>query len=122
MPILKGSVTLSRFKVDSLPENIPALLRQFAFVPIDDIAEERAFGWTNFDDMLDTEWKLSPPEKADYLTFSLRLDTRRIAPATLAKERRLALEAEQERIRALGKKLIARDRKKEIAEQVRLMQ
>ena len=121
MPILKGSVTLSRFKVDSLPEDIPALLRQFAFVPIDDIAEEQAFGWTNFDDMLDTEWKLSPPEKADYLTFSLRLDTRRIAPATLAKERRLALEAEQERIRALGKKFIARDRKKEIAEQVRLM-
>ena len=55
MPILKGSVTLSRFKVERLPENIPALLRQFAFVPIDDIAEERAFGWTNFDDMLDTE-------------------------------------------------------------------
>ena len=105
MPILKGSVTLSRFKVDSLPEDIPALLRQFALVPIDDIAEEQAFGWTNFDDMLDTEWKLSPPEKADYLTFSLRLDTRRIAPATLAKERRLALEAEQERIRALGKKI-----------------
>lgn len=121
MPILKGSVTLSRFKVERLPENIPALLRQFAFVPIDDIAEERAFGWTNFDDMLDTEWKKSVPEKEPYIVFSLRLDTRRIAPATLAKERKIALEAEQERIRALGKKFIARDRKKEIAEQVRLL-
>ena len=120
MPILKGSITLSRFKVERLPENIPALLRQFAFVPIDDIAEERAFGWTNFDDILDTEWKKSVPEKEPYIVFSLRLDTRRIAPATLAKERKIALEAELERIRTLGKKFIARDRKKEIAEQVRL--
>lgn len=94
--------------------------RQFAFQDIDDIPEERSFGWTNFDDMLDTAWKVSPPEKAEYLAFSLRLDTRRIPPAVLKKHTRLALLEEERRIREQGKKFIARERKKEIAEQVKL--
>lgn len=120
MSILKGSVTLSRFTVEDIPNDIPGRLKKFAFMSIDDIPEERAFGWTNFDDLLDTEWKQSVPEKDPFIVFSLRLDTRRIAPATLAKELKLALEAEQERIRSLGKKFISRDRKKEIAEQTKL--
>lgn len=120
MSILKGSVTLSRFTVEDIPNNIPGRLKQFAFMPIDDIPEERAFGWTNFDDLLDTEWKQSIPEKDPFIVFSLRLDTRRIAPAIFSKELKLALEAEQERIKSLGKKFISRDRKKEIAEQTKL--
>ena len=125
MSFLKASTSFTRFRIiDDIPDglwsSIPEKLRQFAFLDIDDIAEERAFGWTNFDDMLDTEWRQSPPEKADYLTFSLRLDTRRIPPAVLRKHTRIALRAEEERIKELGKKFIARDRKKEIAEQVKL--
>lgn len=120
MSILRGSVTLSRFKIEDIPNNIPGRLKQFAFMPIDDIPEERAFGWTNFDDLLDTQWKQSIPEKDPFIVFSLRLDTRRIAPATLAKELKLAMEAEQERIKSLGKKFISRDRKKEIAELTKL--
>ena len=42
MSILKGSVTLSRFKIEDIPNNIPGRLKQFAFMPIDDIPEERA--------------------------------------------------------------------------------
>ena len=70
--------------------------------------------------MLDTEWKQSPPEKGDFLTFSLRLDTRRIPPAVLRKHVRLALRDEEERIKELGKKFIGRERKKELQEQVKL--
>jgi hypothetical protein len=125
MSFLKASTSFTRFRIiDEVPaelwDSIPDKLRQFAFMDIDDIAEERSSGWTNFDDMLDTEWKLSPPEKADYITFSLRLDTRRIPPAVLRKHTRLALKDEEARIKELGKKFIARDRKKEIAEQVKL--
>lgn len=125
MSFQKSSTSFTRFRIlDDIPADlwasIPEKLRQFAFLDIDDIAEERSFGWTNFDDMLDTEWKTSPPEKADFLTFSLRLDTRRIPPAVLRKHVRLALREEEERIRALGKKFVGRERKKEIQEQVKL--
>ena len=125
MSFLKSSTSFTRFRIlDEIPADlwasIPEKLRQFAFLDIDDIAEERSFGWANFDDMLDTEWKLSPPEKGDFLTFSLRLDTRRIPPAVIRKHVRLALRDEEERIKALGKKFIGRERKKEIQEQVKL--
>ena len=101
MPILKGSVTLTRFKVDDVPADVFTTLsdrlKMFAFTPIDDIAEERSFGWTNFDDLLDIEWKQSAPQKEPYIAFSLRLDTRRIPAAVLSKENKIALSAEQER-------------------------
>ena len=58
--------------------------------------------------------------KAEYLTFSLRLDTRRIPPAVLKKHTRIALQEEERRIKEQGKKFVARERKKEIAEQVKL--
>ena len=125
MSFSKASTSFTRFRIlDDIPADlwtsVPQKLRQFAFLDIDDIAEERSFGWTNFDDMLDTEWKLSPPEKADFLTFSLRLDTRRIPPAVLRKHIRLALRDEEARIKELGKKFVGRERKKEIQEQVKL--
>ena len=122
MSCLKSS---TRFRiVDEIPADlwaaVPEKLRQFAFQDIDEIPEERSFGWVNFDDMLDTAWRLSPPEKAEYLVFSLRVDTRRIPPAVLRKHPRIALQEEAQRIREFGKKFVARERKKEIAEQVKL--
>ena len=125
MSFQKASTSFTRFRIiDDIPADlwasIPQKLRQYAFLDIDDIAEERAFGWTSFDDMLDTEWRQSPPEKGDFLTFSLRLDTRRIPPAVMRKHVRLALRDEEERIKALGKKFVGRERKKEIQEQVKL--
>jgi len=125
MSFQKASTSFTRFRIiDDIPADlwasIPEKLRQYAFIDIDDIAEERAFGWTSFDDMLDTEWRQAPPEKGDFLTFSLRLDTRRIPPAVLRKHVRLALRDEEERIKALGKKFIGRERKKEIQEQMKL--
>ena len=125
MSFLKSSTSFTRFRiVDEIPADlwaaVPVKLRQFAFQDIDEIPEERSFGWVNFDDMLDTAWRLSPPEKAEYLVFSLRVDTRRIPPAVLRKHTRIALQEEEQRIREFGKKFVARERKKEIAEQVKL--
>ncbi|MBQ3891799.1 MAG: recombination-associated protein RdgC [Desulfovibrio sp.] len=125
MSFLKASSSFTRFRIiDEIPqetwESIPSKLRQFSFRDIDDIAEERSFGWTNFDDMLDTAWSVSPPEKADYLAFTLRLDTRRIPPAVMRKHVQLALRDELKRIKESGKNFIPRERKKELAEQVKL--
>ena len=80
----------------------------------------QAYGWVCFEDMLDTEWRTAPPQKGNYFTFSLRLDTRRIPPAIIKKQLSLALKAEKEKMQAQGKKFISRERKKDLKEQVLL--
>jgi len=125
MGILSASASFTRFRIlDPVPQElwpqIPAKLKQFAMVDIDDIPEERGWGWTNYDDMLDTAWKLSPPEKGEFLAFALRLDTRRVPPAVLKKHLLLAMREEEARNREQGKKFISRERRGELKEQVKL--
>ena len=124
MSFLRPSVSFTRFKLsESAPAElwtaIPAKLKQFAFRDIDDIPEERSWGWVNFDDMLDAEWTTSVPEKGHYIAFSLRLDTRRISPAVLRKHIALALRQEESRNKEDGKSFVSRTRKKELKESVR---
>ena len=57
MGILSASCSFTRFKItEPVPKElwmeIPAKLRQFAFQDIDDIAEERGWGWTSFEDAM----------------------------------------------------------------------
>ncbi|SMF40118.1 recombination-associated protein RdgC [Desulfovibrio gilichinskyi] len=125
MPILSASVGLTRYRIledieDDLIRSIPNLLVKYAFKDIDNTAEERSFGWVNMDDMLDDKWSVSPPEKGQYHTFSLRLDTRRIQPAVLKKHLQIALNYELEEAKKEGKNFISRDRKREIKDQVTL--
>jgi DNA recombination-dependent growth factor C len=105
---------------DSLWASIPERLRQCAFQEIEETAEERGWGWVCFDDMLDSHWHSAPPEKGAYLTFSLRLDTRRIPPAVMNKHLTLALREEERKIKEQGKKYVSRERKKELKEQIQL--
>ena len=123
--ITSSSISFTRFRIiDPIPSElltqIPEKLRQFAFRDIDDLPEMQAYGWVCFEDMLDTEWRTAPPQKGNYFTFSLRLDTRRIPPAIIKKQLSLALKAEKEKMQAQGKKFISRERKKELKEQVLL--
>ncbi|MUM76987.1 hypothetical protein GKC30_04995 [Pseudodesulfovibrio sp. F-1] len=125
MSILSASLGLTRYRVmedvpSELLRQVPEKLRQFCFVDIDATAEERSFGWTSIDDMLDVNWTQSPPEKADYFAFALRLDTRRIPPAVLKKHTTIALNKELEHNKEQGKNFVSRDRKREIKEQVTL--
>jgi hypothetical protein len=82
---------------------------------IDATTDERSFGWTNIDDMLDVGFTQSPPEKAHYLAFSLRLETRRVQPAVFKKHYQIALKAEtakakeQGHVRLEGKEYIVQD-------------
>lgn len=125
MGLLSASCSFTRFRItEPVPRElwteIPAKLKQFAFQDIDDVADERAWGWTCFEDMLDTAWRSAPPEKGAYLAFALRLDTRRIPPAVLKKHVMIALREEESRIKEQGKKFIARERKNELRDQVKL--
>lgn len=123
--IVSSSISFTRFRIiDPIPSElltqIPDKLRQFAFRDIDDLPEMQAYGWVCFEDMLDTEWRTAPPQKGNYVTFSLRLDTRRIPLAIIKKQLSLALKAEKEKMEAQGKKFISRERKKDLKEQVLL--
>jgi DNA recombination-dependent growth factor C len=125
LSILSASLGLTRYRIiEEVPrdllQEVPEKLRKFGFVDIDATADERSFGWTNIDDMLDMNWTQSPPEKAEYFAFALRLDTRRIPPAVLKKHTTIALNKELEHNKEQGKNFVSRDRKREIKEQVTL--
>lgn len=125
MSILSASLGMTRYRIiedvpNELLQEIPEKLKQFCMVDIDGTADERSFGWTNIDDMLDMNWAQSPPEKGEYFTFKLRLDTRRIPPAVLKKHNTIALNKELEHNKEQGKNFVSRDRKREIKEQVTL--
>lgn len=125
MSFLKNTTSFTRFKITSeteptIMENLENKLRQFAFMNIDEKPLEKSSGWTSYDDMFDINFENSSPHKGDFITFSLRIDTRRIAPAVLKKYIFLAMKAEEEKLAEFGKKYISKDRKKEIVEQVKL--
>ncbi len=125
MGLLAASGGFTRYRIvgdvkDEILRQAPDRLKKYAFVDIDHTADERSFGWVAFEDYLDNQWRGAPPEKGHYLAFSLRLDTRRVSPAVLKKHLRLALDQEKEHNQTSGKAYISKDRKKEIAERVKL--
>ncbi len=124
MSFLNSSTTFSRFTVlepvnQELIQQIPELLKKYAITDIDDTAEERAYGWTCFDDMLDTKWERNVIDKAHYICFSLRLDTRRIPPAVLKKHYRIALMKEELKLQELGRKFVPKERRAELKDLVK---
>lgn len=125
MSFLKSSTSFTRFRVldDVKPEiydSIEDVLRKYAMIDIDDTADERGYGWTNFDDMLDLDFATSSPRKSEFIVFAFRVDTRRVAPAIIKKHVTIALRQEEAKMAELGKKYLSKDRKKEIIEQVKL--
>lgn len=125
MSILSASTGLTRYRImeevtDDQIREFPDLLRKFAFIDIDATTDERSFGWTNIDNFLDVKWRKSPPEKAHYMAFTLRLETRRIAPAVMKKHLQIAMDAELEKAKELGKNYVSRSRKSELKEQTRI--
>lgn len=125
MSFLKTSTSFTRFRItDPVPSSLWAevsdRLRGNAFNDIDELPEERSFGWTSFEDMLDTTFAVNPVEKGQYLAFCLRLDTRRVPPAIIKKHLAVALRREEAQQREMGRKFVSRERKKELKEQVML--
>jgi hypothetical protein len=94
-------------------------LKRYSFQDIDATADERSFGWVSFETAR-RPFRLGPVQKAHYLLFTLRLDTRRISRGCL----RSICAWHGCRAPAAGKEggraFVTKDRKTEIAEQVKL--
>lgn len=123
MSFLKNTTSFTIFKIENLPDGILGSfgerLRQFAFMPIDDTAAERSYGWTSMEDMEDYEF-INSFEINKYFYFAFRVDSRNIAPAVFKRHLQLALQKEEQENAKMGVKYITKERKKEIKEQVRL--
>jgi len=123
--ILSSSGSFTRYAVleeltGQLTAELPERLARHSFRDIDNTTDERSFGWVCLDDWLDSFWRAAPPEKAHYLAFSLRLDTRRVPPAVFKKHFLLAVKAEKESLKEAGRTFITKDRKQELKDQVML--
>ena len=120
MGLMAKNCALTVFKVENPAAVTAEKLKQFAFLPIDDLpGEETAHGWVNFDDMLDLAWNSSVPEKGNFMVFGFRIDTRRVPGPVLKKEYAQALQEGLEKARAEGKQFVSRERKKELKELVK---
>lgn len=125
MGFLASTCSFTRFRVidpvpDGLWAEIPQLLKNGAFLDIDETAESQSDGWVSFDDYLDTTWQAGPPQIGAYIAFSLRVDTRRIPAGVLRKHLVLALKREKAENEKNGKKFISRERRKELKELVQI--
>ncbi|GAB6038554.1 recombination-associated protein RdgC [Fundidesulfovibrio butyratiphilus] len=125
MGILSASGSFTRYAIvedvtGQLAQELPERLAKYAFRDIDDTSDERSYGFVCLEDWLDSHWRAAPPEKAHYMAFSMRLDTRRVSPAVMKKHLLLALAAEKQALKEQGKNFISKDRKQEIKDQTRL--
>lgn len=115
MPILSTSTALAVYTIDNPAAVTSGKLSQFAFRSIDDLPEDRGWGWVCIEDMFDTEWRTAPPEKGEFICFSLRIDTRKVPSGVLRKHLAEAMQEEEAKAQAEGRK-VARSRKKELKE------
>jgi DNA recombination-dependent growth factor C len=125
MAILSANTSLTRYRItDDIPETlwaqIPELLQRHCFQEIDSRPDERSFGWTPFDNPLDSDWQGASLYKGEFIAFALRLDIRRLPAAVLKKYYQRALEDLRSRNEAKGRNFVSREEKKELREQTRL--
>lgn len=126
MGFMSASVGFTRYRIveNEIPQSlwgeVEDRLKRNAFKDIDASAEERSFGWVSFDNMLDPDFMLCPPEKGMFLAFTLRLDTRRIPPAIMKKHVTMAMNEAMQAMREQGKKFLSKEQKAEIKDQVEL--
>lgn len=118
--LMSKSTDLTVFHVANPTAVTAESLKQFAFRPIDELkGEEESAGLVSIEDMLDTTWASSVPEKGEWLCFALRVDKRKVPGAVLKKHYAEALKAEQETLAAQGLKFFPKGRKKELREQLK---
>lgn len=117
--LMSKSTDLTVLYVNTPAEVTAEKLKEYAFRPIDELkSEEESAGLVSIEDMLDTTWASSVPEKGEWLCFALRVDKRKVPGAVLKKHYAEALKVEQESLAAQGLKFFPKGRKKELKEQL----
>jgi DNA recombination-dependent growth factor C len=122
MGIIKGSVTLSRYRVKGDPPGefkdfIDERIRKFAFRDIENSSEEESMGWVSIHDYMDTSFAYASYALDPYVALGLRIDKRQISGALLKKYHRLELR--KAHARGEGRKL-SRMEREELKEKARL--
>jgi DNA recombination-dependent growth factor C len=100
MGFLNGSASFVRFSVEGeLPENfwdfVAERIMAFSFKDIDDTYDEFSIGWVSVQNMFDSDFTFASYASGDYVTLTLRIDERKVAPAILKK----FTQKEEERIK-----------------------
>lgn len=90
MGLLTGSASLTRFLVTGeLPESFWEVAAQriaaLSFKDIDDTMDEYSIGWVSVADMFDSSFAYSSYAAGDYITLTMRVDERKVAPSVLKK-------------------------------------
>ena len=122
MGLRKGTVSFSRYRLigappDHFPEFFNERIRKNAFQIVWRTAEEKATGWTDLEDPLDTDFPYASYALGRYLLFSLRIDRKSVAPSLL---RLRVMEAERSKLVETGQKKLYREQRDAIREAVRL--
>ena len=122
MGLLKGSVTFSRYRiVGDLPDHFPEFfnerIKRYAFQNVWRTTDEKAAGWTDLENCLDTDFPYASYAQGRYMLFSLRMDRKSIAPSLL---RIRIMEAERKQRAESGQKKLYREQREAIRESVRL--
>jgi recombination associated protein RdgC len=122
MGLRKGTVSFSRYRlIGALPDHFPEFfnerIRKNAFQTVWRTAEEKAAGWTDLEDPLDTDFPYASYALGQYLLFSLRIDRKSVAPSLL---RLRVAEAEKSKLKETGQKKLYREQREAIRESVRL--
>lgn len=122
MGLRKGTVSFSRYRlIGPLPDHFPEFfnerIRKNAFQTVWRTAEEKAAGWTDLEDPLDTDFPYASHALGRYLLFSLRIDRKSVAPSLL---RLRVAEAERNKLKETGQKKLYREQREAIRESVRL--
>lgn len=85
MGLIKGTMSLTRYRVKEEPpetltdEYLSERLTKNAFVDIEHAPEERSLGWVEFMNHLDSKFNPATYRFGGLLTFTLRLDTRKLS-------------------------------------------
>jgi hypothetical protein len=121
MGFLKGPMTFSQYRVTGEPSAdfnkiFDERIKRYAFPDFIGAAAEKAIGWTDIADPLDTGFAYAKYNFGSYLLFSLRID-RKIYPPALLKLK--CLQAERDFIAKRDTKKIYRAQREEIREAVR---
>jgi len=122
MGLLKGTLTFSRYRPqEPLPANFQELIRRqikrFAFRELPMGSEEQSSGWTSLENPLDNQFEYASYAVGDYLTFSFRLDRKKVPPSLMKIK---YLEAEKKTLGAKTKKFLSRGEKEELKERIHL--
>ena len=122
MGLMKGTLTFSRYRLrEPLPGNfqefIHRQIKRFAFRELSMGSEEKSSGWTSLDNILDTQFEYANYAVGDYLTFSFRLDRKKVPPSLMKIK---YLEAEKKALGAKTKKFLSKGEKEELKERIHL--